>query len=363
MNLYYFATAVVFQYPHRVPTFFLLEKEAFLSRFRITWRFQLRFRTECSSTVSRGDFGYDFVGATARLKPCARSRDYFQIETSQLRVLRGCWASKSKSGTTHRVIQQLTFQWFADMDMWDRGLPREGVGAEKFGMSLETREVKLLWRDIPGFCRHRLKMNSHGLFPCQISFLCNARATLARRADSFRQSHDANYSGQFGEASGSVWEILCASNTPGLLLSSHGGRTSSEVAENFRGSSGNFREVRGLPRSSGEPDSLPATRQICLHQMWVWPQVRRRTTTRDRNPPNPVHRLPYSSLSIADYFLKHCNKETGGEGREGGRVGPGERREGLWLEGRIASSGLGGGGAPSKGQLGPDPHLGPLNIR
>ena len=31
------------------------------------------------------------------------------------------------------------------------GLPREGVGAEKFGMSLETRETKLFWRDIPGF--------------------------------------------------------------------------------------------------------------------------------------------------------------------------------------------------------------------
>ena len=27
-----------------------------------------------------------------------------------------------------------------------------GVGAKKFGMSLETREVKLVWQDIPGFC-------------------------------------------------------------------------------------------------------------------------------------------------------------------------------------------------------------------
>ena len=25
-------------------------------------------------------------------------------------------------------------------------------GAKKFGMPLETREVKLFWRDIPGFC-------------------------------------------------------------------------------------------------------------------------------------------------------------------------------------------------------------------
>ena len=31
-------------------------------------------------------------------------------------------------------------------------LPREGVGAKKFGMSLENREIKLFGRDIPGFC-------------------------------------------------------------------------------------------------------------------------------------------------------------------------------------------------------------------
>ena len=32
------------------------------------------------------------------------------------------------------------------------GLAREWVGAKKFGMALETREIKLFWRDIPGFC-------------------------------------------------------------------------------------------------------------------------------------------------------------------------------------------------------------------
>ena len=40
-----------------------------------------------------------------------------------------------------------------DIFRWGRGLPREGVGAKKFGMSLETREIKLFGRDIPGFCR------------------------------------------------------------------------------------------------------------------------------------------------------------------------------------------------------------------
>ena len=37
-----------------------------------------------------------------------------------------------------------------DIFPWGRGLPHEGVGAKKFGMPLETREIKLFWRDIPG---------------------------------------------------------------------------------------------------------------------------------------------------------------------------------------------------------------------
>ena len=40
-----------------------------------------------------------------------------------------------------------------DIFRWGGGLPREGVGAKKFGMPLETREIKLFWRDIPGFRR------------------------------------------------------------------------------------------------------------------------------------------------------------------------------------------------------------------
>ena len=40
-----------------------------------------------------------------------------------------------------------------DILRWGGGLPREGVGAKKFGMSLENREVKLFWRDNPGFCQ------------------------------------------------------------------------------------------------------------------------------------------------------------------------------------------------------------------
>ena len=40
-----------------------------------------------------------------------------------------------------------------DIFRWGRGLPREGVGAKKFGMSLETREINLFGWDIPGFCQ------------------------------------------------------------------------------------------------------------------------------------------------------------------------------------------------------------------
>ena len=40
-----------------------------------------------------------------------------------------------------------------DIFQWGRGLPRERVGAKKFDTSLETQEIKLFGRDIPGFCR------------------------------------------------------------------------------------------------------------------------------------------------------------------------------------------------------------------
>ena len=40
-----------------------------------------------------------------------------------------------------------------DIFRWGGCLTREGVGAKKFGMSLETREIRLFGRDIPGVCR------------------------------------------------------------------------------------------------------------------------------------------------------------------------------------------------------------------
>ena len=40
-----------------------------------------------------------------------------------------------------------------DIFRWGRGLPHEGVGAKKFGMPLESREIKPFGWDIPGFGR------------------------------------------------------------------------------------------------------------------------------------------------------------------------------------------------------------------
>ena len=55
--------------------------------------------------------------------------------------------------------------------------------------------------------------------------------------------------------------------TSGLLLSSTVRELPGKSSKNFRGSSGNFRGSSGTSQKLGEPDSLPATRQICLQQV------------------------------------------------------------------------------------------------
>ena len=66
------------------------------------------------------------------------------------RTCSGSWSRHLSSGTKKEHKPKLLSP---DIFRWGRGLPREGVGAKKFGMSLETREIKLFWQDIPGFCR------------------------------------------------------------------------------------------------------------------------------------------------------------------------------------------------------------------
>ena len=67
-----------------------------------------------------------------------------------------------------------------------------------------------------------------------------------------------NFWGSPGNFRGSLGKFR---GTSGLLLNSTVRELPENSPGNFRGTSGNF---RGLSRSSGEPDSLPATRQICL---------------------------------------------------------------------------------------------------
>ena len=59
-------------------------------------------------------------------------------------------SERSKSGTKKEPKPKLLSP---DIFWWGGGLPREGVGAKNFCMSLETQGIKLFWRDIPGFCR------------------------------------------------------------------------------------------------------------------------------------------------------------------------------------------------------------------
>ena len=58
--------------------------------------------------------------------------------------------SNGKSGTKKEPKPK---RLSPDIFCLGRGLPRERVGAKKFGMSLETREIQLFWRGILGFCR------------------------------------------------------------------------------------------------------------------------------------------------------------------------------------------------------------------
>ena len=111
----------------------------------------------------------------------------------------------------------------------------------------------------PKFCREWLKETTVA------THICKECTNIPR--ESFCESEEGvrlpRETADPGEVpSGEVWE------TSGEPLDCY----SVPQRENFRGSrrktSGEVRgtsgEVRGLSRSSGEPDSLPATRQICL---------------------------------------------------------------------------------------------------
>ena len=81
---------------------------------------------------------------------CRRIDEYFSSSIESCRTATEfCRKEGHFSGTGKEPKPKLLSP---DIFRWGRGLPREGVGAKKFDMSLETREIKLFWRDIPGFC-------------------------------------------------------------------------------------------------------------------------------------------------------------------------------------------------------------------
>ena len=69
----------------------------------------------------------------------------------------GCWifffGPKSPPRLSGKKKETKPKLFGPDIFRWDRGLPREGVGAKKFGMSLETQGKQNFWRDVPGFFR------------------------------------------------------------------------------------------------------------------------------------------------------------------------------------------------------------------
>ena len=70
-----------------------------------------------------------------------------------------------------------------------------------------------------------------------------------------------NFRGSSGNFRGSLGNFR---GTSGLLLSSTVRDLPGKSPKTSGGVRGTSGEVRGLPRSSGNPDPLPATRQICL---------------------------------------------------------------------------------------------------
>ena len=101
------------------------------------------------------------------------------------------------------------------------------------------------------------KMTNRPLLNSEKVFVSQERVSgFPEKGADFRGSPAT--SGEVWGTSGEVWET---SGDQRIAIKFHSERTSGEVSENFRGSSG---EVRGLPRRSGELDSLPVTRQICL---------------------------------------------------------------------------------------------------
>ena len=84
-----------------------------------------------------------------------------------------------------------------DIFWWGRGLPREGVGAKEFDMSLEAKQIKLFWWDIT-----RDFVGISGKCPKSYHEKKNTYRDKKKAWDMamFRANVPANNSGQFGGA-------------------------------------------------------------------------------------------------------------------------------------------------------------------
>ena len=86
------------------------------------------------------------------MNPCGACGPFWKLHNKAHDLMRseiGIANFKSLSGTKKEHKPK---PFGPDIFRWGGGLPHEGVGAKRFGISLETREIKLSWRDIPGFC-------------------------------------------------------------------------------------------------------------------------------------------------------------------------------------------------------------------
>ena len=102
-----------------------------------------------------GFFRLIFVGKSAQKNPPGKSpAKSSEIYTTKIPDTFLQSGQANMSGTFFQARKEKHKPKLSSPDIlrWDRGLPREGLGAKKFGMCLGIGEMKLFGRDIPGFC-------------------------------------------------------------------------------------------------------------------------------------------------------------------------------------------------------------------
>ena len=101
----------------------------------------------------RGDFLKIRKMETAKMWKMLRALG--AVHTSDERASLGDTNLREEKGTRTQTFGP-------DIFRWGGGLPREGVGAKKFGMSLESREIKLFGRDIPQVPKKHINIKKWG---------------------------------------------------------------------------------------------------------------------------------------------------------------------------------------------------------